>query len=360
MNEITISLKVLNGNLNIIKKLAGKAKVCAVVKAEAYGHGMIEIANSIKYKVDYFAVSSLKEAQKLKEHNIRNNILILGYLLNYKEAVLNEFEITVGNLFQLKSILKVCKLLNKQCKIHIKKDSGLNRYGYKDKRELAKMLNLIQENTQLINLTGFYTHLVITDEDCEANIAKQANSFEQDLKMVYEKGFNPLVHVASSTTLMMTKSYQYDMVRVGMALYGFCDFNNGLEKVMSIKSKITEIKETKSNEAVGYGELSKIDSNKKIAIVPIGYGYGINSALSNKSHVLIKQQKCKIIGKMSMDCMFVDISQLHNVEVGDDVILIGRQGNEQITATDHAGVLNTYSTEIISQINRARFDVVIQ
>lgn len=360
MNEIIIDAKALRFNVETIKKLAGSAKVCAVVKADAYGHGMIDIAKLLQEKVDYFAVSTLSEALKLKNNKISKNILILGYIEDFKTAINNGFEVTLGNAAQFKEFVKCCKSLNKIGKFHLKKDSGLNRYGYKKHSELNEIINLICENINFIDFVGFYTHLVITDQDCEKNIARQVFDFEKDVKILNSKNLYPIKHVASSTTLMLTKQYQFDMVRTGMALYGFCGYDNGLKKVMTVKSKIVEIKDVQMKDSIGYGAFKEIEHNKKIAVVPIGYGYGLDTKLSEKSNVLINEKRCKIIGQMSMDCMFVDVTKLKNVKIGDDVIYIGKQNEKEITATDHAKVLNTYSTEVISQINRNRFEIVIK
>ncbi len=360
MNEIIIDVKALKHNFSIIKNLAGMAKVCAVVKADAYGHGMIDIAKLLNESVDYFAVSTLKEALELKNNKISKNILILGYITDLQTAIKNDFEVTIGKYYQIEEFIKCCKLCGKIGKFHLKKDSGLNRYGYKEQSEFNNIINLICENIKYIDFVGFYTHLVITNDDCENNIEKQVDKFKKDIQTINEKNLFPMVHVASSTVLMLTKQYQFNMVRTGMALYGFCGYDNGLEHVMTVKSKIVEIKEVEDDESVGYGSFKQLENKKKIAVVPIGYGYGLSTKLSEKSNVLINGEKCKIIGQMSMDCMFVDVTNLTNVKIGDEVVYVGKQGETEITAADHAQALSTYSTEILSQINRNRFEYLIK
>lgn len=362
MNNLIINSKNLNHNIKIIKKLAKTAKVCAVVKGEAYGHGMIEIANLIADKVDYFAVSTVKEAIELRKSNLKNNILVLGYILpnNVLEAIDFNLEITIGSQNQLKALIKHLKAKNNKIKIHIKKDSGLNRYGYKTKEELNNILDYLKRHKKYFEVVGFYTHFVITDENCEENILAQSIAYENDYKLVREAGFSPITHAASSTTLFLTKKYQYDMVRVGMALHGYCGYEEDLRKVMSIESHITDIKVVKKGDSIGYGEKNTISKDMVRALVPIGYGYGIDSILSNKSYVLIKGKACSIIGEMSMDCMYVDITNIPNLKIGEKVIFIGQDNKEELTATDHARALGVYSCEIMSHINRSRFTIKIK
>ena len=195
---------------------------------------------------------------------------------------------------------------------------------------------------------------MISNEDCENKILAQSIAFEKDIAYINSRGKFPVVHAASSTTLFLTKKYQYNMVRIGMALYGFCGFDKPLKKVMSVRSRVVDIKRL-NNAYLGYGEKKKIDKEFVRAIIPIGYGYGINSKLSNKSHVIIGGKKCPIIGEMSMDCMYVDVSDLPDIKIGDEVIFIGEENNQEITATDHARELDIYSCEVLTNLNTNRF-----
>ena len=227
-------------------------------------------------------------------------------------------------------------------------------------QELNNILDYLKRHKKYFEVVGFYTHFVITDENCEENILAQSIAYENDYKLVREAGFSPITHAASSTTLFLTKKYQYDMVRVGMALHGYCGYEEDLRKVMSIESHITDIKVVKKGDSIGYGEKNTISKDMVRALVPIGYGYGIDSILSNKSYVLIKGKACSIIGEMSMDCMYVDITNIPNLKIGEKVIFIGQDNKEELTATDHARALGVYSCEIMSHINRSRFTIKIK
>lgn len=363
MNSLVIDKKNLFHNYKTIKKLAQDAKICAVVKANAYGHGMDIISEALKNKVDYFAVSTIGEGVLLRQNGITNNILILGYSLvdEIKIAIENDLEVCVGNKEQIKLFVNVAKILNKKLKFHLKKNSGLSRYGYDSKKDLLDILDLISNNLDCLEFVGFFTHFVITDENCESNIERQSKLFEQDVYTVNKMGFHPIVHAASSTTLFLTKGYQYDMVRIGMGFYGFCGFDEKLKKVLTIKSKVVNVREINKNQSIGYGEISKSNAYLRIAVVPMGYGYGIPSKLSQKSHVLINGIKCPIVGNMSMDCMFVDVSKVKEaIQIGSEVIFIGKQKKAEITATDHAEMLNVYSCEILSNLQINRFKKIIK
>lgn len=357
MNKIIIDVNNLFNNLAIVKRLASNSKICAVVKANAYGHGMIRVCKLLEDHVDYFAVSTIKEAIEIRKNNIKTNILVLGYVLpeQINDVVKYDLEITIGSKEQL---ISYNNFIRDSIKIHLKKDSGLHRYGYSTQLELEEILKYIVKSKKF-SLVGFYTHFVISDENCEDKISTQSIAFEKDANYVRSLGFNPTVHASSSTTLFLTKKYQYDMVRIGMALYGFCGFDEPLKKVLSVESRVVDIKHF--NDAyLGYGERQKIHKDFVRAIIPIGYGYGISSLLANKSFVVINKTKCPIIGEMSMDCMYVDVTGLSNVKVGDKVVFVGDDDGVCITATDHAGKLGVYSCEILTGLNVNRFDLEVK
>ena len=363
MNSIIIDKNNLLHNYKIIKKIAKQAKICAVVKANAYGHDIKIISDILKEYVDYFAVSTIDEGINLRNYGITNNILILGYILSdqMELAIENNLEICIGNQDQLKLLISIAKSKKTKAKIHLKKNSGLSRYGYDKNLELSEILDLIESNINYVEFVGFFTHFVITDEKCEDNIEKQNQLFQKDVSIIHNRGFHPIIHAAASTTLFLTKKYQYDMVRIGMAFYGFCGFGENLRKVLSVKSKIVAIREINHTQAIGYGGIKTFKADKQIAVIPIGYGYGIFSKLSGKSFVLINGEQCQIVGNMSMDCMYVDITHLANkVKVGSEVMFIGKQNNKEITATDHAQKLKIYSCEILTHLNTNRFNKKIK
>lgn len=363
MNTVIINKSNLLHNYKVIRRLAKQSKVCAVVKANAYGHDMEIVSDVLKDCVDYFAVSTIEEGMDLRRFGITNNILILGYILpdQAKFAIDYDLEICIGNEEQLNSIISIAKAKKKMIKFHLKKNSGLSRYGYNDSKELIVMLDIIERNLKFLKFVGFFTHFVITENDCEENIRRQNESFEMDVAVVHGRGFYPLIHAAASTTLFLTKKYQYDMVRVGMAFYGFCGFDEKLKKVLTVKSMVVTTRKISNQQTIGYGGDIRPPKNLRVAVVPVGYGYGIPSKLSEKSFVLINGERCAIIGHMSMDCMYVDVTALKDkVVVGSEVVFIGKQKKEEITATDHAHSLGIYSCEILTHLNIRRFEKKIR
>lgn len=340
----SVNLKEILSNFDKTKKILNKnVKVCAVVKANAYGFGLEKICLLLKHKADYFAVSRINEFLKLKQMKIFKPILILSPLLKKEMniAVENGAEITVSNQEQLESLNCIAKKKKKIAKIHIALDTGMSRFGIKTKQELDSFLEkaLKLKNVEIV---GAFSHLFNPSNNLITK--KQRSRFIAFKNIILSFGFKPIFHFASSEGLK-NKDNQFDMVRLGFDLY------NSNKNLHLFKTKIVEIKTLKKVESVSYNGTFVAPYEMKIAICEAGYADGLNRLLSNKGEVLVCGIKVPIIGNICMDCFMVDISNCKNVFVGDDVIIFGTDGKNSISVCDIAKKCDTIPYEIYTGIS---------
>lgn len=326
---VEISEKTLLHNLNIFKKLAKGQKFVAVIKSNAYGHGMIKVAKLFKDKVDYFGVDSVREGVELRREKIKTPILVLGPTIptQIDLAIKNNLEISISSFDQLKNILN-----KKNLKIHIKVDTGMGRQGFlmKDKPELIKVLKNLPSQIKFI---GFYGHLASGDTKTgEKQTANQIKEFKTWVKVLKENNLNPLTHLCATSGVLNHQDGEFDMVRVGIGLYGI--WPSGylktklsrkfkLEPVLKWKTVLTEIKTLERGSCIGYGCLEKLKKISKVGICPVGYWHGYPRDLSAKGYVLVNGQRVKILGAVSMDMIAVDLSGVKKTRVMDEVLIMG-------------------------------------
>lgn len=288
MRWVTISLKTIKQNINRIKQAIGtNCKICAVVKADAYGLNASKIAPSIESRVDYFAVATFAEAKELRVAGITKPILLLYVCENYKMARQLNLHVTVSNVKEAKKA--------RRCAVHVKIDSGMNRFGIKTMGELNQVLKYCK------NVVGVYTHLAFEKDRCD-KIDGQLAVFEPFRKQIKELFPSALVHAASSGSIGIERAH-FDMVRPGKALYGGID-GLGVKTAITIKSKIVASKEVGGNELVGYGGAGT--HKGAIGIVPMGYADCFNRNNSKCGVVLVKGKEHKVVGNVCMDCYMVD------------------------------------------------------
>lgn len=367
---IEISRKNLIFNLNQIKKIVDNKKIACVVKANAYGHGLEEIVSILKKEKNIiFAVDSLKEALTARKIEKQKEILILGYLpLNQLEiTVKNEFSFIVYNLESLQEILSL--KTNKKAKIYLKIETGLNRQGIKEEN-LEKFLNLIKKNKDKIVFEGVSTHFANIEDTINPDFAmKQLNNFEKVIQKIEKEGIDiPFKHCAASAAIILYPQTHFNLIRLGISLYGLWPSKEVfslsqrkivLKPVLTWKTIVAQIKEIKKGETVGYGRTWQAFKKVKIAIIPIGYFDGYDRKLSNVGRVLIKGKFCKVIGRIAMNMFMVDVTNLKNICLEDEVVLIGRMGNNEITAEELAEKTGTINYEIIARINPGLPKIII-
>ncbi len=339
---LEIDLSNLEHNVEVLNKaIPSKCELMAVVKAEAYGHGLYEIAVHLnRIGVKAFAAATIDEGIKLRKYGISGEILILGYTAPERAKELRRYDLTQTLIDYDYSLL-----LNKQgcdIKAHIKIDTGMHRLGF-DKEDTEKILDVFK--MKHIKVCGIYTHLCDSDSLGEKAICytdMQIISFYKMLKLIKEKGITiPKIHIQSSYGLLNYPELKCDYVRVGVLLYGVLSSPNdktklhlNLRPVLSLKSKIILLRAIKEGDSVGYNRAFVAKKDTLIAILPIGYADGYPRNLScGKSYVIINGHKAPIVGKICMDQLAVDVTDIPNVKAGMTATLIGKDENEETSVT---------------------------
>ena len=352
---VEINHSALAENVQAIKKiLAPKTQLMAVVKADAYGHGVINIAQTIlKNGCQSLAIATLGEGIELRKAGITVPILILGAINTPEEikAIVHwQLEATLCNPQQALVFAETLTNSQQTLSVHLKIDTGMSRLGV-DWQEAVEFVQFVQQFPSL-KIASIYSHLATADEMDTTMLYIQKQRFDTIIKTLKDKGFQaPLLHLANSAGTIKAQSLHYDLVRVGLALYGAYPAPHLQEKikltpVMQVKARITQIKTIPSNTGVSYGHTFKCDRPLRIAVVGIGYADGVPRLLSNRMQVLIKGNLAPQIGNITMDQLMIDVSNIPNLEVGDIVTLLGQDGNLEITADDWANTLGTISWEI--------------
>jgi alanine racemase len=346
-------------NLFRIKSKVTPAKIMAVVKANAYGHGIIEVAKTMeKAGADYLGVGFLEEGINLRQNKIKAPILVLGGVLGYqiKKFIEHNLEITVSSIELAEQINKeVEKLRSNKAKIHLKIDTGMERIGvnWQNALQFVEKVALMKN----VEVVGIYSHFATSDEKDKSFALEQLERFNDVLSKVKSLGVEiPLKHIANSGAILDIPESYFDMVRPGIILYGIYPSGETSESIklkpaMKLKSKVVFLKEVPPNTSVSYGRKYFTKNKSRIVTIPIGYGDGYSRLLSNKADVIINEKKFPVVGTICMDQIMVNIGDNHNIKVGDEVIMIGKSGNEEITALELAEKMGTIPYEIVCGIN---------
>ena len=364
---IEINLDNLENNIKQIKNIIpSQTKIMAVVKANAYGHGMIEISKKLnKIGITDFAVATLDEGITLREAGIKGNILILGYT-NFN----NIDYLLKYNLIQTIVDYEYAKRINQmdlkeKLKVHIKINTGMNRIG-ESYKNIDKLIDIYQ--MQNLEILGTYSHLCVSDslkEDDKLFTNKQITNFFETIETLQNLGYNTgKIHIQASYGILNYPELNCDYVRPGIIMYGvYSDESEktkikvNLKPVLSLKARITSIKEITQGESVSYGRTFKADKNMKIATVGIGYADGYPRNLSGKNaKALVNGEYVSIIGRICMDQLLIDVSNLTKIEDGDIVTLIGEE--KQIKAEVVAQNSGTITNELLSRLGK-RLPIII-
>lgn len=361
---IEINLSQLKQNYLIYKNSLRKdAEIMAVIKADAYGHGDVQVARLLaQCGVRLFAVSNIDEAVGLREAGIQGEILILGYSSVSYARTLWDYDLTQAIVDE-----KYAEALSEaglQIKCQFAIDTGMNRIGL-DGDNPEECERIIRQYNGKLNLNGIFTHLCVADtdnEECHSFTISQIEKFKVIADRISDLEF-PFVHCCNSAggLFYLSDKRQFDginnIVRLGIILYGLKpDSSNilpsGIEPAMEWKSQISMVKEVNSGETIGYGRTYKVEKQSKIATVTTGYADGLNRLLSNKGFVMINGHKAPIVGRICMDQTLVDVTGIPDVKMGTRVTLLGRSNSLVYTADDMAKDLGTIGYEIICNITK--------
>lgn len=366
-----INLNALRHNLATIRRVVGEdVGIIPVVKADAYGHGAVAIAWVLaEAGVDLMCLASVEEALDLSDAGVPARFLILGGLFE-RSSVLETPPNCIPVIWDEEGIKTASALpssFGRPIEIHIKVDTGMSRLGCEPK-EVPHLFTLASEYPHL-RITGIMSHLSSADGKTEADEAftlKQIGDFHAICKPI---AIGILRHLAASSAIVKYPASHFDAVRPGLMLYGIWPFEdetavNGLtpkdiEPVMSLVTKVVAVRQLEKNQSVGYGRTFVADKQMLIAVLPAGYADGISRKLSNRGQVLIGGKRRNIVGRVSMDFITVDISEPPHVAVGDEAVLIGKQGDEEITAWEFARWAETIPYEVTCKIG-ARVPRVVE
>lgn len=353
-----VNLDALVHNFNEIKRKVGpEVGIIAIVKAEGYGHGMVQVSKVLQAEgADYFGVTSPQEAFLLREKGIESPILILGPTMLEEASGIVEKNITqtICTREIALALAEECKRLKKRLKVHIELDTGMGRTGVPYQRALKLIAEVVK--IPELKVEGIFTHFSTADEEDKSFAQAQIERFKGVLeKLEEDKIAIPLKHAANSAGVLNFPESYFNMVRPGLALYGiypseYVSRSLNLHPVMSLKSKVIYLKRVLKGATISYGKTYVANKDTTIAILPIGYEDGYNRLLSNEGKILINGQRVRIAGRVCMDQTIIDVGEISDVKVGDKVVLIGEQGKEKITVEEIAKEIDTVPHEVVCRI----------
>jgi len=357
---LEIDLDNLHFNYKEIRKLVrDTADIMAVVKADAYGHGAAAIVRELMaLGVKRFGVAHLSEAIHIKNHSPHAQVLVMGYTPDYlAEVAINRgVRLTVYLEDQADHFAKVAKALDKDAVVHLKIETGMNRLGFLPDEKTLQAVERIKEMDNII-IEGMFTHFPAADDDhgyTERSMAK----FREFCRMLYEKDIDiPVKHVSNSAAIMNFPQFGLDMVRAGIILYGIYPYPQAkretlpLKPCISLKAQISHVKTIEKGDKVSYGLTFEASTKTQVATVPVGYADGWSRDLSNKGYALVNGRRVSIIGRICMDQLMLDVTGM-DVKRGDEAVLMGSQGEEEITIEEIASQIGQIPASVLSMLTK--------
>ncbi|MBD1881911.1 alanine racemase [Coleofasciculus sp. FACHB-T130] len=353
---VEIDLAALAHNVRQLRRfLSPKTALMAVVKADAYGHGAITVAEiACQAGASWLGVATIPEGIQLREAGIQAPILILG-ASNTSEQVQAiahwDLQPTLCTPQQALVFSETLGTLNRSLAVHVKLDTGMSRLGT-PWQEAAEFVALVQRLPQL-KIASIYSHLATADSPDPTGMRQQQDRFEEAIALIKTTGMTPpRLHLANSAAALSDPSLHYDMVRVGLATYGLYPAPHlksviDLKPVMKVKARVTQVKNISAGTGVSYGHQFVASRDMRLAAIAIGYADGVPRNLSNKMQVLLRGQPVPQIGAITMDQLMLDVSAIPDLQTGEVVTLLGQEGNAEISADDWAATLGTISWEIL-------------
>ena len=359
--QAVINLDNIRHNVSAMKSLVDEnKKMLAVIKADAYGHGAVEVGRALDDLADYYAVAFLDEGIELRKAGIDKPILILGYTdpSDYMDLMRWDIRPAMYDVDEAQQLSDDAVSMGKRAKIHIKVDTGMGRIGFTCDDDGVDNIEKIWKMPG-IDIEGIFTHYAKADEYDKTAANGQLEKFRWINDRLAERGIHiPVRHISNSAGIMEMDNSDFDMVRSGIVTYGMYPSEEvdksiaDLRPAMSLTSKVIFVKDVKAGTGIGYGWSYIADHDIKVATVSAGYADGYPRAQSNKGRVIIHGQYAPIIGRVCMDQFMVDVSHIDGVKVRDDVILIGRDGDKEISVEEVAEPANSFNYELVCNIGR--------
>ncbi|REE00110.1 alanine racemase [Marinoscillum furvescens] len=374
-SRIELSQSSLTKNINFIRKKIGPGvRISSVVKANAYGHGIHQFVKMAeKAGVDHFAAASAFEAEEVLEaRSAGSDIMIMGIL--YKEdidwAISNGIEFYVFNYERLPYVLERAQALGIPAKVHIEVETGANRTGMQAS-EFPDTLKFLKKHAKDIHFKGLCTHFGGAESfSNQFKITSQHERYKEFLKQCEKRKMLPEIrHIACSAAALAYKDTVYDMVRMGVSQYGFWPSpdiyylhmqeqggrNNvsPLKRIFTWKTDVMDVRDVRAGEFIGYGTAYQATQDMRVAVLPLGYSNGYPRGQSNRGYVLIKGKKAPVVGLINMNLFMVDVSHIPDVEVGEEVVLVGKQKNNTINISSFTQVTQLMNNEMLSRLPAA-------
>ncbi len=369
-SHLEISKSALEHNIQFLKNYIGNGvQISSVVKGNAYGHGLeVFVPLAENCGINHFSVFSADEALRVHNSSSENSTVMIMGLINNEQlewAIENNIEFYIFEQDRLEKALETAKRIGKIAKIHIEVETGMNRTGF-TLTQLPAVLKLLKNNNDYLFFKGLCTHFAGAESITNYyRIHKQQQVFKKVLKKVASAGLtSEQKHTACSAAALRYPKFQMDMVRLGIIQYGFFpnkeilieyltkkkETVNPLKRLISWKSRVMDVKKVKTGEFVGYGTSYLANSDIKIAIIPVGYAHGFSRNLSNQGIVLINGQRVSVVGTVNMNMITVDVSQVNSVEKGDEVVLIGKQGDLEISVSSFSEFSEQVNYELLTRL----------
>jgi alanine racemase len=359
-----INLGNLRHNLKTVRRAAGRASVFGVLKADGYGHGAPAVARTLERAgIDGFCVALVEEAVELREAGIGAPILVMSgayYGQAWREILSRDLTPVIHDIAHAQQIAREVRLQNRKAPaaVHLKVDTGMGRLGC-DMRELAHVLEHIRAIPE-VQITGLMTHLACADDKSLDSVTVQLERFDRATRTAAEHGVTPAVrHAANSAAVFRASESRLSLVRPGIALFGIAPRYGDrvdLRPVMRIRTEVVAIREIPKGEAIGYGWTFRASRSTRIATIPMGYADGLSRHLSNRGEVLVRGKRARIVGSVSMDLTTIDVTDLENVEPGEEVVVLGPQqgegGKDAILAEEIAEHTQTIPWDVLTSVSR--------
>ena len=356
-----IDLDAIKYNIDSIKRRVDTKELIAVVKADAYGHGALDVSKTlVENGATKLAVAVITEAMELRHGNINTPIMILGYTpLEFAADLINyDIEQTIFDLEYAKKLSEIALILGKKAKVHVALDTGMGRIGFLiNDNSLNEILKI--SSLKGLEVVGIFTHFATADESDKNYSNKQYKKFTDFNEKLISKGVNILLkHVSNSGAIIDMPNTYLDGVRAGIVLYGYYPSedvlkqNLDLKKAISIKTQVAHVKILDKNEYVSYGRKFKTERKSIIATLPIGYADGYSRALTGKAKVIINGKFAPVVGTICMDQCMIDVTDIGDVHVGDEVIVLGKDKDLKFDADDMAKAMGTINYEVLCMIKQ--------
>ena len=355
---VTIDLDVIADNFRAIQEKAG-VPVMAVVKADAYGHGAVQVARHLEGECAFFGVSSMLEAMELRQAGLQTPILVLGHtrIKAFPEAVRENIRPTIYRLEDAIALSEEGVKQGKVVPLHIAVDTGMSRLGFQVTEESADICAQIAKLPN-VEVEGLFSHFATADCADLSRSREQAKKFDRFYEMLRQRGVTvKLRHLDNSAGLMNFDNH-YEMVRSGIVTYGMypssevCPEDLKLTPALNWHSRVTHVKLLEPGREISYGGTYVTEKPTVVATVPVGYADGYRRSLSNRFYVLIRGQRAPILGRICMDQLMVDVTEIPDVQINDRVVLVGQDGDETITMEQIADQADSFNYEFVCGISR--------